>query len=192
MSNVQSIVVSTLTVKNVNNANRQSVLAQNNVNEACRRSVRLAYSTGSMVDANYVIANLNKVWRSKAVSFFKQCGIVVIENRGEMPRADRVADKTKQARVFETLAGKSAGNTSIESAEDIKAKNDKRVAKELEAKEARASTPVKARVLAELTGAFARAQKSDDYDVQTALGMLIDAYKTERIVIKVVKPKKVA
>lgn len=176
--------VSALTIKQVSLANKQTGQAQINVSEACRRAVRVIYSKNDASEANYIITNLNKVLRAKAVSFFKSCGVVIIENRGELPRADRALDKSKQAKVFETLNAKLVGDTTVETAEQVAEKAEKAATKAQAKKDA---TPVKERVLDTLRKSFAQAQKSNDYDVQTALQLIINQYEAGKIIGKALK-----
>jgi hypothetical protein len=147
--------------------NRNSVLAEKQLLEACQRSVRCAFSRDNMDEANFIIANIPNRLRGVAVSFFKRFGLIVIENRGELPTVKRVEDKSTQKAVFEKLANVTElGLTKVSSPEDLKAKAEKA---DEQARKFLAENVTSDRVLAYIQSAIKLAQNKNDLEAVNAL-----------------------
>lgn len=169
------MAISKETTKLITTALGQGASAEGNIVKACNRAVKLAYSREDFEEANYIIKTLSVGFRKHAVNYFEKCGLVIITNRGEMPTAKRVEDKSKQAKVFEKLANGTFGLSVVRDEDFLKAKEEKRQAKLAKQLEERNKLTVAERVKNALLKAFAVAQAEDDLDVQAVIQKLIQA-----------------
>lgn len=169
------MAVSAKTQSVLTTALKQSHQSGINLKIAFERAVKLAYSADDMDECNYIIQATPDSIRRRAVSFFKKFGIVVIENRGELPRADRVEDKSIQRKVIDKMKTiDSIFNEEVSDAETVAAK-----AKKADEKKAAylTETPVSDRVVDYLRKAIKAADALGDSDANIALNILIGQYK---------------
>jgi hypothetical protein len=172
---MQNAKVTPAIVKLVSSLNRNSALAEKQLLEALGKSTRTAYSYDNFNDCNFVIENLPTRFRSVAVSFFKRMGLVVVENRGELPRVKRVEDKSKQKEVFEKIRDtENLGLNKVTSEADLQAraeKADERTRKFI------AEKTINDRVLAYMQTAIKTAQGKNDLEAVNALSNIVISIK---------------
>lgn len=167
------MAISTVTTKLVATANKQTAQSEQNYLDAFQRATRVAYSNGDMDECNFIIGQVPDRVRRVAVSFFKKFGVVVVENRGELPRAARVEDKSLQAKVFADMKKvESLGLTKTSDATDVAERAAKQEAKAKKFVEEQVFTD---RMVAYLRTALKAAQgKNDDLAVAELSNLIAD------------------
>lgn len=179
--------VSVATIENVVSARGASAIIEKNLSKACQRAVRLAYSKDNTDDANFIIKSVAPKFQKDVIRFFKQAKLVIIENRGEFPRVRGVEDKKHQAKVFETLAGRTIDLTTLKTAEQVAQEAEAKQIKAEANEQKRMAKPIAERVLDTLRKAMSSAQKEKDADVQMALNFIITQYAEGKLAKQIAK-----